>query len=271
MTRFAEADARLLADVDIVLTDVDDTLTRHGKLAATTLDAMARLMKAGIRVIPVTGGCAGWCDHIVRAWPVSAIIGESGAFRFRLLPDGGLEQRFVRPLAELRAEQRRLLDIAGQALQRVPEARLAADQSYRLADVAVDHAQDIGPLPGERVATLIEAFRDAGARARASSIHVNAWFGDHDKATMAARLLAEDLGLSVEAQARRVLFIGDAPNDESLFCAYPLSVGVANITPHLESLTHGPRWLCDAGHGEGFTEMAERLLAVRRESPLALG
>lgn len=263
MTSFASADSRLLSQVDIVLTDVDDTLTRHGKLSPSTLDAMARLMDAGICVIPVTGGCAGWCDHIVRAWPVTAVIGESGAFRFRMSRGGALEQRFVRPLAELQQEQQRLLLIAVQALQQIPAAKLAADQPYRLTDVAVDHAQDIAPLAGDQVASIIEMFRHAGARARASSIHVNAWFGNHDKATMAAQLLNEDFKLSAKEQAQRVLFIGDAPNDESLFHGYPLSVGVANIKQHLTRMAYGPRWLCDASHGEGFVEMANRLLAIR--------
>src|SRR3546814_8729556 len=92
------------------------------------------------------------------------------------------------------------------------------------------------------IATIIKVFEDAGARARASSIHVNAWFGDYDKATMAAELLADDLGIDPQEQSRRVLFIGDAPNDESLFRACALSVGVANIkrseehTSELQSL-----------------------------------
>lgn len=263
MIDFGEAAARLLENVDIVLTDVDDTLTHHGKISATGLTAMTRLMDAGIRVIPVTGGCAGWCDHIVRAWPVTAVIGESGAFSFAHSLRGGLRQRFVRPRAEMRADQQRLLRVAEQALREVPRSKLAADQPYRLVDVALDHAQDIEPLPPSSVATLIEVFRGAGARAHASSIHVNAWFGDHDKATTAAWLLGEDFGLSSAEQARRVLFIGDAPNDEPLFRAYPLSVGVANIRPHLEKLTHRPRWLCSASHHDGFAEMAERLLAAR--------
>lgn len=264
MLRFADADPALLAGIDIVLTDVDDTLTRHGKLAPATLEAMTELTQVGVQVIPVTGGCAGWCDHIVRAWPVSAVIGESGAFRFRLTAGGGLEQRFIRPLEALRAEQRRLLSIAEHALRQVPQARLAADQPYRLADVAVDHAQDVGPLSRESVAALIAVFRDAGASARASSIHVNAWFGSHDKAAMAVRLLSEDLALSPQAQSRRVLFIGDAPNDESLFRTFPISVGVANIQRHLDGLAHRPRWLCEASHGEGFVEMAKGVLAARR-------
>lgn len=264
MTRFRNADHGLLADVDFILTDVDDTLTRHGKLAPTTLAALERLRTDGIRVIPVTGGCAGWCDHIVRAWPVDAIIGESGAFSFRLTPGDGLRQCFIRPLAELKADQQRLIVLAEAALKVVPAARLAADQPYRLADVAIDHAQDVASLPKADVDAIIQCFRDAGARARASSIHVNAWFGDHDKATMATQLLENDYGLDAAARQRRVLFIGDAPNDESLFQAYPLSVGVANINPHLHRLEHKPRWLCDASHGDGFTEMADQILSIRR-------
>src|SRR3546814_13784759 len=124
MTRFADAELQLLAQVDVILTDVDDTLTRGGKLSALTLDAIERLSCSGLRVIPVTGGCAGWCDHIVRAWPVAAVIGESGAFRFRMRSDGGLERYFVRPLEQLRDDQRRLLHIARQALAAVPEARI---------------------------------------------------------------------------------------------------------------------------------------------------
>ena len=262
--RFKDADPGELAEVEFILTDVDDTLTRHGRLAPTTLAAIERLRADGLRVIPVTGGCAGWCDHMVRAWPVDAIIGESGAFSFRMLPGGGLRRRFTRALPELKAEQQQLLTLAETALEAVPSARLANDQAYRLVDVAVDHAQDIAPLSRRDVETIIGIFQAGGARARASSIHVNAWFGDHDKATMATRLLAEDYALDTDAQRRKVLFIGDAPNDESLFQAYPLSVGVANIGPYLSRLAHTPRWICDVGHGDGFVEMTDRLLAARQ-------
>lgn len=259
--------AHLLTHVDFVLTDIDDTLTRFGKLAPTVLAAMARLQDAGIRVVPVTGGCAGWCDHIVRAWPVNAVIGESGAFSFTHSSQTGLRQRFVRPRIELQAEQTRLLQIAEQALVKVPESRIATDQPYRLVDVAVDHAQDVKPLTAPRVAILRNIFRAAGAHAHASSIHVNAWFGDHNKASTAQRFLHEDFGLSNNEQSRRVLFIGDAPNDETMFRTFPLSVGVANIRPHLQQLRHGPRWLCAGSHFDGFVEMSERLLAAHSCPP----
>lgn len=263
MTDAVLPEAERLRAVRVVLTDLDDTVTRHGRVAADTFAALHDLAAAGIPVIPVTGGCAGWCDHIVRAWPVAAVIGENGAFSFRLDAEGRLTRRFWQPLDAVRADQQRLLAVARDALAAVPAARLAGDQDYRLADVAVDHAQDVGPLPTEDVTDLMVAFRAAGAQAQASSIHVNAWFGEHDKAVMAERLLAEDFGVPAADQADRVLFVGDAPNDEPMFRRYPLSVGVANIRPRLNAITHPPAWITAASHGDGFRELAAYLLAAR--------
>ncbi|MBZ0134206.1 MAG: HAD hydrolase family protein, partial [Rhodocyclaceae bacterium] len=53
-----------------VLTDIDDTLTTEGRLTAAAYAALERLHAAGLKVIPVTGRPAGWCDHIARMWPV---------------------------------------------------------------------------------------------------------------------------------------------------------------------------------------------------------
>ena len=65
-----------------VLTDIDDTLTLDGKLPAVAYGAMERLQQNGIKVIPITGRPAGWCDHIARMWPVDGLVGENGAFYF---------------------------------------------------------------------------------------------------------------------------------------------------------------------------------------------
>ena len=48
-----------LSGADILFTDVDDTLTTQGRLLPETYLAICRLADAGIKVIPVTGGCAG--------------------------------------------------------------------------------------------------------------------------------------------------------------------------------------------------------------------
>jgi len=68
--------------VGAVLLDIDDTLTTDGKLTAGAYTALERLHRARIRVVPVTGRPAGWCDHIARMWPIDAVVGENGAFYF---------------------------------------------------------------------------------------------------------------------------------------------------------------------------------------------
>ena len=42
-----------------VFTDIDDTLTEHGRVGAPVFDAMARLRDAGLLVVPITGRPAG--------------------------------------------------------------------------------------------------------------------------------------------------------------------------------------------------------------------
>ena len=71
-----------LKDIKFILTDIDDTLTSDGILKSNAYEAMERLSNNGYKVIPVTGRCAGWCDHIARMWPVDGVVGENGAFFF---------------------------------------------------------------------------------------------------------------------------------------------------------------------------------------------
>ena len=81
MKPLAALDAR---SVKVVLLDIDDTLTTSGKLTAEAYGALEELKRAGKLVVPVTGRPAAWCDHIARMWPVDAVVGENGAFYFRL-------------------------------------------------------------------------------------------------------------------------------------------------------------------------------------------
>src|SRR5882672_10891320 len=90
MKPLAELDAR---GVKALLFDIDDTVTTEGKLTAQAYDALERLQRAGKIMVPVTGGPAGWCDHIARMWPVDAVVGENGAFYF-FSAGGRLQKRF---------------------------------------------------------------------------------------------------------------------------------------------------------------------------------
>jgi HAD superfamily hydrolase (TIGR01484 family) len=245
--------------VQAVLLDIDDTLSTEGKLTAQAYGALERLQRAGLRVVPVTGRPAGWCDHIARMWPVDAVVGENGAFYF--LHDGTrLHKRFHHD-AGARAEKRaRLQAIAERVLAAVPGSALASDQPYRETDLAIDYCEDVAPLPMEAAQRIAELMRAAGLTAKVSSIHVNGWFGEYDKLGMTRRLFAERFALDLGADNQAVVFIGDSPNDAPMFEFFRNSVGVANVRRFEQVLAARPKYVTLAPAGAGFEELADHLL-----------
>jgi HAD superfamily hydrolase (TIGR01484 family) len=248
-----------------VLCDIDDTLTLGGRLPAAAFAAMEELSGAGLRVVPITGRPAGWCDHIARMWPVDALVGENGAFYFRY--DAGhrrMIRRYARSAAQRAADRLRLEEIKARVLVEVPGCAVSADQAYREADLAIDFCEDVAPLPVEAVERIVSCFTAAGARAKISSIHVNGWFGDYDKLSMTARLFEEVFGLELGAVRERVVFVGDSPNDAPMFGYFPNAVGVANLKRFEGRIEALPAWITKAEGGRGFAEMAELLLERKR-------
>ena len=77
MQPLTEYSQNALRKIRFVLTDIDDTLTENGRLPAANYQALERLQQVGLKVIPITGRPAGWCDHITRMWPVDGIVGEN--------------------------------------------------------------------------------------------------------------------------------------------------------------------------------------------------
>ncbi|MGO4707303.1 HAD-IIB family hydrolase [Microvirga sp. 2MCAF38] len=251
--------------VRVVLTDIDDTVTTDGVLTAVAYEALENLHKAGFIVIPVTGRPAGWCDHIARMWPVDAIVGENGAFFFRY--DRKLkkmQQRFWASEEEFAINRARLVTIRDEVLASVSGSALASDQPYRIADLAIDFCEDVPPLPESEVDRIVSIFEKAGAQAKVSSIHVNGWFGNYNKLSMAKILLEEIFGIDIARDGDAVIYAGDSPNDEPMFAAFPLSVGVANIHNFAHRLKAKPTYVTKGHSGEGFTELASVLLDAKR-------
>ena len=256
MKPLAALDAR---SVKVVLLDIDDTLTTSGKLTAEAYGALEELKRAGKLVVPVTGRPAGWCDHIARMWPVDAVVGENGAFYFRL-SRGRLEKRFHDD-ASVRATQReRLVAIGRRIVEGVPGCALASDQPYRETDLAIDYCEDVPPLPlaaAEQIAVLM---RGAGLQAKISSIHVNGWFGNYDKLAMTRQLFAEAFGWDLEARNREAVFAGDSPNDAPMFTFFDNSVGVENLRRFDSLAFDRPKYVAQAASGAGFAELARHIL-----------
>jgi hypothetical protein len=256
MKPLAELEAR---GVRAVLVDIDDTLTTEGKLTAQAYGALERLKGAGLRVVPVTGRPAGWCDHIARMWPVDAVVGENGAFYF--FYDGGRLHKRFQDAEPVRKEKRsRLERIAGQIFAAVPGSALASDQPYRETDLAIDYCEDVAPLPLEGAQRIAELMREAGLTAKVSSIHVNGWFGDYDKLATTRRLFAERFGLELDAVNREVVFAGDSPNDAPMFAFFERSVGVANVRRYAGMMAAQPKYVTELEAGAGFAELARHLL-----------
>jgi HAD superfamily hydrolase (TIGR01484 family) len=264
LTPLAQCPRETLAAIEGVLTDIDETVSTHSQLTAEAYGAMEGLKKAGFRVIPVTGRPAGWCDLIARFWPVDAVVGENGAF-WMWHDDKAhkLRTRFVQSDAERAEGKRRLETVRAQVLADVPGAGIASDQPYRAADLAIDFCEDVPALPHDDVLRIVKIFEQHGAHAKVSSIHVNGWFGDYDKLTTSRQMMNELFGVDLETRRDRYVFSGDSPNDAPMFGFFPLSVGVANVRDFADRLAAAPAYVTTGRAGDGFAEMADRVLAAR--------
>ena len=260
MKPLAELDA---GGITAVLADIDDTLSTDGKLTAAAYQALERLQQAGLRVVPVTGRPAGWCDHIARMWPVDAVVGENGAFYF-YYANGRLERRFEADEASRAGKRARLQAIAARIVAAVPGCALASDQAYRASDLAIDYCEDVPPLPLAAAARIAALMQEEGLTAKVSSIHVNGWFGNYDKLGMTRRFLRDALGIDLDAEKSRFVFVGDSPNDAPMFAYFPLSVGVANVRHFADRIEALPAYVTNGESGAGFVEVAERLLMARK-------
>jgi HAD superfamily hydrolase (TIGR01484 family) len=255
--------------IRFVLTDIDDTLTGAGKLHPRSYSALWKLRAAGLKVIPVTGRPAGWCDLIAREWPVDGVVGENGALAFWEEVGGNLPtlKREFHPRA-VRNDHPVLEGIKTKALGEIPGLRVARDQFARLFDLALDFAEEEPVLSlkaAERVRRMAE---EAGAKARVSSIHVNIWMGNYDKLSMAEYFLTSRFGWKPEAEDTQVVFVGDSPNDESMFARFPLACAVANIRRYQGLIKSFPGFMSSRDYGEGFAEIAQIILEKRDTRPV---
>ena len=248
--------------VTMLFTDIDDTLTRHGRVERVAFDALWRAADAGLRVVPVTGRPAGWCDAIVRQWPVAGVVGENGGLYYRLTERGPIRV-YAQDAATRAANRRRLEAVRDDILRQVPGCAVAADQPFRESDLAIDFCEDVPPLPRPAILRIAEIFAAHGATAKISSIHVNGWFGDFDKLTMVRRFVRDLDGVDPCDRPDAYAFCGDAPNDEPMFCAFRHTFGVANVARFLDLMTHGPAWIAAGEGGVGFAEIVDALLKDR--------
>jgi HAD superfamily hydrolase (TIGR01484 family) len=252
-----------------VFFDIDDTFTTHGKIGPQPFNALWSLKEAGLKVVPITGRPAGWCDHIARMWPVDGVVGENGAFYFLYdRQEKKVKKRFMDPDAVREEKRRRLSLVKEEILRSVPGTALASDQRYRETDLAIDCFEDVKPLPWEEVEKICGIFEKHGATCKVSSVHVNGWFGDYNKLGMTKLFVQEQWSLKLDDHIDRFIFCGDSLNDEPMFEYFPHAAGVRNILNFAERMKHLPAYVATQEGGEGFAEIVQILLTLRtRNSP----
>ena len=259
-----------------VFTDIDDTLTTEGAVTADALAALGALKAAGLHVIPITGRPVDWSERFAAAWPVDAIVAENGAVALRLEPQRISDEIGLQRLSDKRRQLSKIYQqdaatraanftamhaVLEQIEREVPQARRAQDSAGRETDIAIDHSE-FTHLPQPAIDACVATMRAAGMSASVSSIHINGWFGAHNKWEGARWIVRELFGRELADERSRWVYVGDSTNDQIMFEHFEHSVGVANIARFVPQLAHLPRFVTKGERGAGFAELARHLLAA---------
>ena len=258
---WARCEPRRLRALRGVLTDIDDTLTTEGAIPMGVVAALSALRATNLPVIAVTGRPMGWSRAIAVDTPLAAIVAENGAVAL-IAEAGEVRVEFADDAVVREANAARLRAAAERIVREVPGATLSHDSAGRVTDIAVDHAE-FAHLDDAQIARVVAIMREQGMTATVSSIHVNGWFGEHTKLTAAHWMLRRLFGRELDAEIGRWVYVGDSTNDQAMFAAFPLSVGVANLRRFAAQLHTWPACITEGERGVGFAEVARAVLAAR--------
>ena len=246
-----------------VFTDIDDTLTTDGTITPDAYQALQDLKAAGLMVIPITGRPVGWSLPFASAWPVNALVAENGAVA--LLHDASKNQItkiYQQDLATRTHNFEQMQSIAQKVLKEIPGTVLAQDSAGRETDIAFDHSE-FHKLTAQKIQQIVQLLQQEGMTATVSSIHINAWFGSHNKWHGAQWILKELTGRDLKQELEQWVYVGDSTNDQIMFEHFTHSVGVANIRRFEKELKHLPEYITTHERGAGFSEVATTLLNSR--------
>jgi len=212
-------------------------------------------------VIAITGRPVGWSEPFARAWPVAAIVAENGAVA--LIPDGAALHVEYAQDAGMRSRNARLLQaVAARVLREVPGATLARDSAGRVTDIAVDHSE-FAQLDAAAVRQVVALMQAEGMNATVSSIHVNGWFGSHDKLSAAHWMVRRLFGRELAGEMAR--WSTSATRPMTRRCSMPSrSAWRGQLRRFAAELRTWPAYITEGERGAGFAELAARVVAARQ-------
>jgi HAD superfamily hydrolase (TIGR01484 family) len=237
-----------------VATDLDDTLTAHGRLTAASLIALDTLSAMNLPCVIATGRPVGWAEVLAGLLPVRAVVAENGgawaaregtAARVAFIED---EATRTHGMQQSRAMARRVTE-------RFPTLQPVVEHVLRATDVTLDVGERV-TVPRALVDEALAMVRDGGLHGVASTVHLHISHRAPDK-TAGLRAALADVGLAPAALDAAWLYLGDSPNDAGPFAAMALSVGVRGVDRL--AMPALPRYVCRAGAGEALTELVDAL------------
>jgi HAD superfamily hydrolase (TIGR01484 family) len=245
-----------------VFTDIDDTLTTKGAITPDALEALHELKAQGLMVIPITGRPVGWSIPFASAWPLDAMVAENGAVALlHTKSTNQVTQIYQQDLPTRTHNFQEMQRIAKRVLKEIPGTFMAQDSAGRETDIAFDHSE-FHKLTTEQIQQVVQLLQQEGMTATISSIHINAWFGDHNKWHGAQWILKQLTGRDLKQELDQWVYVGDSTNDQVMFEHFTHSVGVANIKRFEKELKHLPAYIAQQERGAGFAEVA-RLLSLQ--------
>ncbi|MEL6779123.1 MAG: HAD family hydrolase [Cyanobacteria bacterium J06597_16] len=240
------------ADIKLVATDMDGTLTVNGDFTPGLLASFKALQEKGIEVLIVTGRSAGWVSGLVNYFPIAGAIAENGGL---YISKATLEPVILPDIPRMSHHRNRLETLFNLLKKRYPTLKPSVDNPYRITDWTFD----IDGLTPQDIDWMKATCAKHTMGFTYSTVQCHLKVPRQDKATGLLKVLQKNFG-HLDTQA--VVTVGDSPNDESLFDAerFPHSVGVANVAHYLPSLAYTPTYLTPSAEGNGFAELVEQLI-----------
>lgn len=238
-----------LAQVRLLATDVDGTLTDQGEFSDGLLMTLKKLRAAGMPILITTGRSAGWVSGLLHYLPVGIAISENGGLYFT---KRNRYPTFLQPIAP---DHRQLLLQQFERLrQKYPQLKESSDNAFRLTDWTFD----VTGLSLDDLAWMTHNCYDHDWGFTYSTVQCHIKPLRQDKASGLTQVVAQQFP---DLAPHQVLTVGDSPNDESMFdpTQFPTSVGVANVRHYLDELAYHPAFITQAEEGAGFRELVAAL------------
>lgn len=237
-----------------VVTDLDDTLTCHGRFTRASLVALDTLSALGVPCIIATGRPLGWAEVLASLLPVRAVVAENGAV-WALREGSTVRVAFLEDVDTRTQGLARSRAMARRVGEHFPLLQPVREHVLRATDVTLDIGERT-TVPRDCVAEAMAMVRAGGLHAVASSVHLHISHRAPDK-TEGLRAALADLGCDPKELEHCWIYLGDSPNDAGPFSAMALSFGVRGVERF--PMPALPRYVCRGGPGEALAEVVEAL------------